>query len=62
MDPNYLQSLKAGEREREREERERERETACYLESVLKMLLVRIGFCTTKSLMFCMLSIACPNV
>ena len=51
LDPNYLQNLKA--------ERERERETSvciqisCNLEtyhvSVLKMLLVRNSFCTTKS-------------
>ena len=76
LDPNYLQTLKAGERERERV-----RETsACipiscnlqkYCVSVLKMILgdasrahpllhEKFGYSTV--LMLCMLSIACPNV
>ena len=69
LDPNYFQTLKAGGRERET--------SACiriscnlekYHEWVLKKLLVRIGFCTTKSdgystvFMLCMLSITFPNV
>ena len=53
LDPNYLQTLKVGVRERERERK--------YHVSVLKMLLVRIGFCTTV-LMLCKLSTSCPNV
>ena len=76
LDPNYLQTLKAGGRERERV-----RETSacirisCNLEkyhvSVLKMILGdpsrahrllhdKVGYSTV--LMLCMLSIACPNV
>ena len=74
LDPNYLQTLKAGGRERERET------SACtrislnlekYHVSVLKMILGdashahrllhdKVGYSTV--LMLCMLSIACPNV
>ena len=46
LDPNYFQTLKAGGRERERET------SACIRISYnleKYQLLVRIGFCTTKS-------------
>ena len=52
LDPNYLQTLKAGERERERGGGERERLVFAYESLVIskkKMLLMRIGFCKTKS-------------
>ena len=76
LDPNYLQTLKTGERERERE---REPSAciriSCNLEkyhvSVLNMILGdasrahrllhdKVGYSTV--LMLCMLSIACTNV
>ena len=78
LDPNYLQTLKAGGGERDRD---RERETSaciqisCNLEkyhvSVLKMIrgdpshahrLLSVKVGYSTVLMLCMLSNACPNV